>query len=557
LQPQHSPVSQLSNHLVSVLLLNVILTSSIQAASQIADSFRYPLDGSIFITGETDIFENNRFYGYHLAVDLRGGKGTPVFAIANGTVKFAQKVKGLGYAVHIQHCLDDTLCATSKSSQITSVYYHLARLEKDGDGVEGKKLNVGDPIKKGDLVGFITGNNSDNFGNPHLHIGIRLGKYKDNQDDVRTNKWFYPGYSSVFKKDGETRITKDQPDKVQKKILEEWCDPITYILDMECARLPVTGTVEVKRINRNAEKLVSINTIAAIDTGINKSTNPAFFQRILVEGNPYTVGATDLPEYIEKVAMCNDPGCTLLPSEVEYQPIPEGGCDGTFCTVSVDVLDGQLTRVVFLYDECADGYIKDENGIGCILNEPPPPKTLISSLSFEDPNLKACVQDQAAARGWVYVDEVELLFCNYWDLSNLNGIEQLTGLIRLWLLGNQLTDITPLANLTGLIGLDLRVNQITDITPLANLTGLTILWLFSNQLTDITPLTNLTGLTYLDLGYNQITDITPLANLTNLKYLDLQYNTRILCADLDLLELLLPNLQNYQRPSSCEVLQLQ
>jgi hypothetical protein len=120
----------------------------------------------------------------------------------------------------------------------------------------------------------------------------------------------------------------------------------------------MNGQIEIKRIDRNAEPLTagSAQTTARIDSEDANSNNPASYTDLSIR--PHTIKVTDLPEFREKVAMCNDPGCTLLPSEVEYQSIPEGDCDGTFCTVSVNVLDGQLTRVVFLYDECADGYIE-------------------------------------------------------------------------------------------------------------------------------------------------------------------------------------------------------
>jgi subtilisin family serine protease len=145
------------------------------------------------------------------------------------------------------------------------------------------------------------------------------------------------------------------------------------------------GSIEIKRIDRNGEVLQNtIPTTAQLDDSKEKAGNPAFFSDLLVSENPHIAKASDLPEYIEKVAMCNDPGCTLLPSEVEYQPIPEGDCDGTFCTVSVDVLDGQLTRVVFLYDECAVGYIKDENGASCIPDEDPQPGFIVLDQINDD-----------------------------------------------------------------------------------------------------------------------------------------------------------------------------
>jgi hypothetical protein len=138
-----------------------------------------------------------------------------------------------------------------------------------------------------------------------------------------------------------------------------------------------TGTIEVKRVDGTGATLPStIPTTAAIDTGVEKSDNPAFFAGLLVSGNPYTVGATDRPEYLETVATCSAPGCTLLPGEVTYIP---ADCDGIFCSIDVNVLDGGLTRVVFLYDQCAPGY--EKSGTACVPIGPHNNPPTITSLT--------------------------------------------------------------------------------------------------------------------------------------------------------------------------------
>ena len=53
--------------------------------------------------------------------------------------------------------------------------------------------------------------------------------------------------------------------------------------------------------------------------------------------------------------------------------------------------------------------------------------------------------------------------------------------------------------------LDLLGNNITDLSPLAGLTNLTHLWLENNKITDLTPLTGLTNLTEIYLNDNPIT----------------------------------------------------
>ena len=365
--------------LLSTFILCTFLTPAIHAITLTADSFRFPLDRSIQVTGGFGAFEETYFHGYHLGVDLRAPAGTPVYAIANGIIKRARRMVGLGYAVHIQHCLDDTLCASAESPQVTSVYYHLARLEDDGDGITGKKLSVDAPnntINKGDLIGYITGNSNDDGDAPHLHMGIRQSDYKI-LGDSRTNKWFYTGYSSVFRVD-ETRIIENQPNTDQETIRSEWCDPLTYILEWECVVLPETGIIEIKRIDRNINNLTSIPTSARVNDVISNA-NSAFFPNLLVDNNTTThiAEVTDLPEFIEQVAFCDDPGCALIPGDegVTYQ---DADCDGSFCILPIAVFENTLTRIVFLYDECAPGYEKEANGVKCLLfNEPPVPVNLI------------------------------------------------------------------------------------------------------------------------------------------------------------------------------------
>ena len=127
-------------------------------------------------------------------------------------------------------------------------------------------------------------------------------------------------------------------------------------------------------------------------------------------------------------------------------------------------------------------------------------------------------------------------------IANLTGLEHASQLTKLYLGGNEITDIALLARLTQLTTLELGnseisrpiidigelndpgANQISDISPLARLTQLTTLDLGGNQISDISPLARLTQLTTLDLGGNQISDISPLAQLSQLTTLDLEGN---------------------------------
>ena len=73
-----------------------------------------------------------------------------------------------------------------------------------------------------------------------------------------------------------------------------------------------------------------------------------------------------------------------------------------------------------------------------------------------------------------------------------------------------ITDISLIGRLTGLTRLDLHVNQVSNISPLAGLTNLTWLNLHRNKIADLSPFAGLTNLTWLDVSNNEITDLSPL-----------------------------------------------
>ena len=93
-------------------------------------------------------------------------------------------------------------------------------------------------------------------------------------------------------------------------------------------------------------------------------------------------------------------------------------------------------------------------------------------------------------------------------------------------------------NLTSLQSLSLIGHSITDISLLSGLKSLTILELVSNQITDISPLSGLTSMATLDLSYNSITDIQPLLDNTGLGAGDTVnlWATGVSCTDVAALE---------------------
>lgn len=159
-------------------------------------------------------------------------------------------------------------------------------------------------------------------------------------------------------------------------------------------------------------------------------------------------------------------------------------------------------------------------------------------------------------------------------IKDLTGIENLKGLEKLWLWGNNIdsSQLKHLKSLDNLVFLDLALNNLTYIPAnafdnmrnlhelvldenkiveidkdafkgLDNLANLLIeennisnidcirglpkleaLFMRYNNISDISPISSLSTLNDLWAGYNRISDVTPLANLTELKWVRLHNN---------------------------------
>jgi Leucine-rich repeat (LRR) protein len=136
--------------------------------------------------------------------------------------------------------------------------------------------------------------------------------------------------------------------------------------------------------------------------------------------------------------------------------------------------------------------------------------------------------------------EVDLLGC---AISDVSAWTDNTGITRLTLKNNQITDPAPLGTLSSLVKLDLAGNPlasidglgslppsfteldlsatgITSLTALNLLTTLQFLFLSTNGITDsdLLPVANLPALVQIDVADNALTTLTPLSGLANLGY---------------------------------------
>jgi hypothetical protein len=154
--------------------------------------------------------------------------------------------------------------------------------------------------------------------------------------------------------------------------------------------------------------------------------------------------------------------------------------------------------------------------------------SIINQLAglFVDPKLAACVA-AAFPTATTTAQVVGYLECAFKNISDLSGMEKLTGLTSINLFGNLITNVTPLGSIKAVVLLDLGSNAILDVTPLTTLPALTLLAVDGNQITDaqVAQLATITKLTWLHLRGNLVTNIAPLANLTNLTDLWLGANT--------------------------------
>lgn len=94
---------------------------------------------------------------FHKGVDFTPGAGTPIYAIADGTVLFqADDSSGLGTHVIIQH--------TINGQNVKSVYAHMEGFSSP--------MTIGSEVKVGDFVGLV-GDSGNSYG-AHLHLEVHV-----------------------------------------------------------------------------------------------------------------------------------------------------------------------------------------------------------------------------------------------------------------------------------------------------------------------------------------------------------------------------------------------
>jgi len=103
-------------------------------------------------------------------------------------------------------------------------------------------------------------------------------------------------------------------------------------------------------------------------------------------------------------------------------------------------------------------------------------------------------------------DKIIELRCDYSQLTNLNGIENLTNLKILTCSNNQLKSLEGIENLTNLTNLHISSNQLTNLEGIEKLTNLKFLFCCYNQLTNLKCIENLNSLKQLHCSNNEFSE---------------------------------------------------
>ncbi|TDP90730.1 leucine rich repeat (LRR) protein [Leucobacter luti] len=151
-----------------------------------------------------------------------------------------------------------------------------------------------------------------------------------------------------------------------------------------------------------------------------------------------------------------------------------------------------------------------------------------ADISFPDANFANCINQALGQPAGSPISDAQAanlpyLNCNFADITDITGVEALTGTTELRLAVNSISDISAVASLSGLESLAFSNNAVSDISALSSLTNLTSLDMGYNQLTDISAIAGLTGLTSLNYQGNPNTDLSAVAGLTNLTSLSVSH----------------------------------
>jgi murein DD-endopeptidase MepM/ murein hydrolase activator NlpD len=128
----------------------------------LAANFLIPVEGVDRARLRDSFLDSRGQYARHLAIDIGAPRGTPILATSDGEiVRLRREARG-----------GITIYQKDSSGRYLFFYCHLSRYAPG--------LRVGDPVTKGDVIGYV-GATGHVIGGPHLHFSItRLPEDDDN-----------------------------------------------------------------------------------------------------------------------------------------------------------------------------------------------------------------------------------------------------------------------------------------------------------------------------------------------------------------------------------------
>lgn len=124
-----------------------------------------------------------------------------------------------------------------------------------------------------------------------------------------------------------------------------------------------------------------------------------------------------------------------------------------------------------------------------ILPPPPPPMLVIDAINnISDSGLQNCLNSMLASELYSQADSITWLHCPSANITSLAGIEAFSGLEMVFIIDNQISDLSPLASATSILSLQADGNPIADLSVLSSLPNLSDLMLNGAVVNDISSL---------------------------------------------------------------------
>ncbi len=145
-----------------------------------------------------------------------------------------------------------------------------------------------------------------------------------------------------------------------------------------------------------------------------------------------------------------------------------------------------------------------------------------SQVHIPDPNLRAAIAVALGKSPNAPITVEEMKGLRRFNLANrgvrdLTGLQFATNVTWLYLIDNQISDLSPLTGLIELSDLDFSDNPLSDLSPLKGLKNLISLGFSRTLVSDLSPIAGLTNLEKLGFYTDSVSDLSPVAGLINLK----------------------------------------